>query len=389
MELLSFNVEDGYTEALIRGLRASFLRKEDYDALKDCVNMADFKMVMEETDYLSFIQSEASLNSNILRKKMREKLAREFQHIKSMASPQLNAFLEKSSHRYMIDNVINLIEGNKNREKEDKLLKGIDPLGEFEGIGDIVHFRGEDFSELYHIVLIDSPVGEYFQRYLESIISNLDGDKRTLDQIHKQFNEITPEMLRTSLRKLWIEDMYEMTKTFNPTSREILQDLIKFEADCITIQIIYNSLSNPDLNTQAARESDRKDLCPKVGYLYPDFDEELTDANDMSTLRKALSAFTEYSNMVANVPDPTNVDEMNDPTRQSLDDVMYQAAVRKYSLAFDQQFHYACYYAYLKLKEQEIRNAVYMSEMIPLHISKQDPRWSKYERLIPFFCLLG
>jgi V-type H+-transporting ATPase subunit d len=57
MELLSFNVEDGYTEALIRGLRASFLRKEDYDALKDCVNMADFKMVMEETDYLSFLHS--------------------------------------------------------------------------------------------------------------------------------------------------------------------------------------------------------------------------------------------------------------------------------------------------------------------------------------------
>ena len=39
MELLTFNVEDGYTEALIRGMRTGYIRKEEYDSLRDCISM--------------------------------------------------------------------------------------------------------------------------------------------------------------------------------------------------------------------------------------------------------------------------------------------------------------------------------------------------------------
>lgn len=70
------------------------------------------------------------------------------------------------------------------------------------------------------------------------------------------------------MKKLWLEDLYESCLLLNPTSREILSDLIKFEADCMTIQILYNSLNNESLNKPSARESDRKMLCPCVGYLY-------------------------------------------------------------------------------------------------------------------------
>ena len=33
---------------------------------------------------------------------------------------------------------------------------------------------------------------------------------------------------------------------------------------------------------------------------------------------------------------------------------MFEELTKRYSLAFEQQFHYACFYGYIRIKEQEI-----------------------------------
>lgn len=45
-----------------------------------------------------------------------------------------------------------------------------------------------------------------------------------------------PEFIRTSLKKMWLEDFYDFcdTKLYG-TSREMMIDLLKFEADAKTI----------------------------------------------------------------------------------------------------------------------------------------------------------
>ena len=46
------------------------------------------------------------------------------------------------------------------------------------------------------------------------------------------------------------------------------------------------------------------------------------------------------------------------------DDAFYEREVQMLELAFEGQMHFGIYYAYVKLKEQEIRNLVWISECI-------------------------
>jgi V-type H+-transporting ATPase subunit d len=55
----------------------------------------------------------------------------------------------------MIDNVVNMIEGLKNKVDLDVLLANIDPLGWFPEIKNIKVLEGDDYTGLYKDVLID------------------------------------------------------------------------------------------------------------------------------------------------------------------------------------------------------------------------------------------
>ncbi len=50
-EMMFFNVDDGYAEAICRSLRKGFLKDENYTQLKSCQNLQEFKLVLEDSDY--------------------------------------------------------------------------------------------------------------------------------------------------------------------------------------------------------------------------------------------------------------------------------------------------------------------------------------------------
>ncbi len=56
---------------------------------------------------------------------------------------------------------------------------------------------------------------------------------------------------------------------------------------------------------------------------------------------------------------------------------MYEEECARYELAWDQGSQYAVFYAYIKLKEQEIRNIVWAAEMIVQKRPKNDLLWNK------------
>ena len=61
---------------------------------------------------------------------------------------------------------------------------------------------------------------------------------------------------------------------------------------------------------------------------------------------------------------------------------MKEAKVKKYSMAMEGQFHYGVFYAYMRLKEQEINNIGYLAELVSMNVSKSLNDWKKY--VVPF-----
>lgn len=65
-----------------------------------------------------------------------------------------------------------------------------------------------------------------------------------------------------------------------------------------------------------------------------------------------------------------------------LDDVMFIEKSKRFSKAFENQCHYGVFYAYLKLKEMEIKNIIWLAELVSIGVPRQLPGWNKF--VLPF-----
>ena len=100
-----------------------------------------------------------------------------------------------------------------------------------------------------------------------------------------------------------------------------------------------------------------KKFTNNLGHLYPGYMTELKKAKEFRELKETISKSV-YGPAFELVQDPNenlgDGPEMN--TNNSIDDIQKKDLSQRYSLAYFGQFHFATFYAYLKLKELEISN---------------------------------
>ena len=358
-DLIFFNVDDGYSEALLRGFRKSILGEQQYTALRNTTNLKDFKSVLIDTDYSDYVKDYTETDTSALKMLLKKKLADEIDQVQSVAGPDLDKFIEMIRHKYMIDNVINIIEGIKNKTDKNIIEARNEPLGYLKEISGLLKLDYKKIEDLYEDVLIDTEVGVYFSKFLEEVLAM--SDSKNVATINNFLQSLKPEEIKNYLKKIWLEYFYHFCKTLNPTTSEIMEDLLKYEADCQTIQIVYNSLA---YNNQF-QEEERKKVIPYFGFLYPETTTQLIKCNSLENLRQILQPFPDYYELVREIPDPKKLDEFGlQSGLKTLDDLMFKESMKRYSIAFEQQFHFACFYAYIKIKEQEIKNIMLLADMI-------------------------
>lgn len=348
MDEYIFNVDNGYLEGLVRGFRSGILSRGDYLNLVQCETVEDLKVQLQATDYGNFLQNEPSpVPVAVIDEKLRNHLVVEFQHIRNHSVPPLSTFLDYITYSYMIDNIILLITGTLHQRQIGELRSKCHPLGSFEEM-ESVNIANTP-AELYSAVLVDTPLGPYFK----TCISQTDLD------------ELNIEIIRNALYKAYLEDFYKFCQEIGGTTAEVMGEILQFEADRRAFIITINSFG-----TELTMD-DREKLYPTCGKLYPEGLGRLAKCEDYDQVKGVADCYPEYSAVFAGAG--TN------PGEKTLEDKFFEKEVEINMRSFMQQFHFGVFYSYMRLKEQESRNIVWIAECIA-----QRHR-SKIDNYIPIF----
>ncbi|CAA7051935.1 unnamed protein product [Microthlaspi erraticum] len=348
-EALTFNIHGGYLEAIVRGHRAGLLTTADYNNLCQCENLDDIKMHLSATKYGSYLQNEPSpLHTTTIVEKCTLKLVDDYKHMLCQATEPMSTFLEYIRYGHMIDNVVLIVTGTLHERDVQELIEKCHPLGMFDSIATLA--VAQNMRELYRLVLVDTPLAPYFSECLTS----------------EDLDDMNIEIMRNTLYKAYLEDFYKFCQKLGGATSEIMSDLLAFEADRRAVNITINSIG-----TELTRE-DRKKLYSNFGLLYPYGHEELAICEDIDQVRGVMEKYPPYQAIFS---------KMSYGESQMLDKAFYEEEVRRLCLAFEQQilrsliltmvvtnwvlqFHYAVFFAYMRLREQEIRNLMWISECV-------------------------
>jgi V-type H+-transporting ATPase subunit d len=283
-------------------------------------------------DWTGFIDKvDVPLRVDIMEEKATEWVSEAFNHFRVNASEPLSTFLDFITYEYMITNTLKLIQATKQGKTSLDAYYKLHPLGYFQTLETVG--TAQTIDDLYSEILVDSPIGKFFQR-----------------TVKQDFDELSMEYMKNLLYKNWIESFYDYVMSLGGITAEVMGEILEFEADQTTITITKNSFA---ISNELPKE-DKILLYPKIGQLVM-FHEELADCKDKDKLKEKLEPFVEYAEMFAKA-------ENGEPITEQFK----KRSVQLYKRAFDQQFQFGAYYAFLKLKELEINNIVLIADCITM-----------------------
>lgn len=239
-------------------------------------------------------------------------------------------FLDYLTYPYMIDNLILLITGTLHHRDISELIDKCHPLGLFDSMTSLVIASNPE--ELYREIVVDTPLAPYFAECVSL----------------EDLTDVNIEIIRNTLYKAYLEDFHRLCMKLGGATAELMSEILKFEADRRAINITVNSFG-----TELTKD-EREKLYPTIGTLFPEGIFRLSRADEVQAVASAIDPYVTYRKLFQSAADSSD---------KSLEDCFFEHEVFLCQQTFEKQFHYAIFYAYLRLKEQEVRNILWICEV--------------------------
>lgn len=331
MDTLHYNMRFGYIDSVVRAHFTEFLTESDYVQLKQSETLEDLRLHLGNSGFQDFLQNDAgAATPAIIYERCMQRMVQRFSDVEVCAQDELKTFFQWIRIPYMIDNVVLLILGvTKHRDVKD-LIDRCHPLGLFDGIKSLA-LDSQSTEELYHTVLVDTPLGPLFQKCFSK----------------SSLNEAGIEFMRLKLYREYFDGFYEFCKNLGNETATQMCEVLEFEADRRSIVITLNSMQTHMI------ADEKESLYPRIGKLYPHATHLLSRAQTEADVARILDSYEVYRGLWAQTTQT-----------KSIEDVFYERIAQMHVDSFSIFFQFGVFYAWTHLMDQEVHNIQWITECI-------------------------
>ncbi|OIR57825.1 MAG: V-type proton ATPase V0 subunit D, ATP6D [Amphiamblys sp. WSBS2006] len=336
-------IENTYLEAIVRGYKLDLITDIEYQNFTHCNSEEEFLEQLEDTGYGNMVAENGAAS---LREHCLENMRREFCYLEHASSGTLKTFLGFITEHYFIENIILVIDALQDGKEISPVIPLCNPLGAVSTIRALT--AATTLTDIYHIAIEDTPLAPCFR----DILSMCSGGRQD------------PELIRNRLHNSHLESFYSFCQTLPAFARDGMEEILFFEADRRAVSITLNTIG-ADVSAE-----ERRTLYPRIGNL-----KHLK--RELSTCGCSEELFSLVEN-TENIEDAVAQFRTQSGEFHTLEDFFLQTEMRLCRKTFRRQFSMAIFYAYFRLKDQEIRNIVWIESCF---VQKQKTRAEEYIRV--------